>query len=156
MQSGSSKPVLGWREWVSFPEWGIHRVRAKVDTGARTSAIHCSHIEHVGEDRVRFRVVLSRKNPGRFVEVEAPLSRRTVVKPSSGDRHERVVVEALVRVGAVEKLIEVTLAEREGMLLRMLLGRRAISPEFVVDASLRYVQGKPDRASVRRGKGKSG
>lgn len=154
MAGEPSKPVLGWREWVSFPAWGIHRVRAKVDTGARTSAIHCSHIEHVGEDRVRFRVILSRKNPEKFVEVEAPLSRRTVVKPSSGHRHERVVVEAPVRIGQVEKVIEVTLAEREGMLLRMLLGRTAIRPEFVVDPSLRYVQGKPVRPRARGGKEK--
>jgi len=145
MTADATKPVLGWREWVSFPEWGIHRVRAKVDTGARTSAIHCSHIEHVGEDRVRFRVILSRKHPDRWVAVEAPLARRTVVKPSSGDRHERVVVEAVVKIGEVEKTIEVTLAEREGMLLRMLLGRTAIRPEFVVDPSLRYVQLKPTR-----------
>jgi len=156
MGDAHAKLVLGWREWVSLPEWGTRRVRAKVDTGARTSAIHCSHIVHLDEERVRFRVILSRRRPDRFVEVEAPVARRTVVRPSSGHRHERPVVEALVQIGPVSKRIEVTLAEREGMLLRMLLGRGAIAPEFVVDPSRRYAQGKPPAAQRERGQGGKG
>lgn len=131
--------VIGWREWVALPEWGVKRIKAKVDTGARTSAIDVEHIEELPGECVRFHIVVSRKSERKPVEVEAPIVRRTRVKSSFGDLHDRLIVSTRIRVGPVEKDLELSLVSREGMLCRMLLGREALAPEFLVDSSRRYV-----------------
>ncbi|MEZ6242710.1 MAG: RimK/LysX family protein [Phycisphaerales bacterium] len=123
---GDGGPVIGWREWVAMPEWGIGRVRAKVDTGARTSAIHVSKIERLEGGRLRFEVVTREKPHRRVVTVEGDHVRDARVRPSSGELQPRPVVRTLVRIGGWEREIEMGLVCREGMLCRMLLGRRAV------------------------------
>ena len=138
-----AKLVLGRREAVALPEWGIRRVRAKVDTGARTSAIHVGEITMLPGDRVRFEVILSRGEPLRAVPVEADLVRVASVRPSTGLAQARPVVETEIVIGDVRRRVELNLVCRRGMLCRMLLGRKAIEGAFVVDPELKYVQGKP-------------
>ncbi|TVQ30399.1 MAG: ATP-dependent zinc protease [Phycisphaeraceae bacterium] len=138
----AGKLVLGRREVVAIPEWGIRRVRAKVDTGARTSSIHVGRIEVI-DDRVHFDVMLSRKNPTKAVPVEAALARMASVRPSTGEAQSRPVVEVEIVIGSVRRRIELTLVCRRGMLCRMLLGRSAIEGDFLVDPSRKYIQGKP-------------
>jgi hypothetical protein len=151
----SSQPhtTIGWREYVALPEWGLPYVKAKADTGARTSAIDVANVTAVGENRVRFDIVADRRGEGdgERVTVEAEVVRRTRVKSSFGDAHDRIIVETLLRLGPVEKRIELSLVSRKNMLCRMLLGRKALEPEFVVDSAHRYLFGRrPRRKRTKR------
>lgn len=127
---------------VALPAWDIPKIRAKIDTGARTSAIHVSAVEDLPGERVRFQVVLREQPRRRSQWVEAPIARRSVVKPSSGDRQDRVVCVTPMLLGGVEREIEVSLVCRQGMLCRMLVGRRAIAGDFLVDPDRRYLLGR--------------
>jgi hypothetical protein len=136
----SEKPVvIGWAELVDIPQWNIRRLRAKMDTGARTSALHVENIVEVGEDRVRFDVRLHRKKPDRRVTVEAPIVRRAQVRSSSGVSDDRIFVVARVLIGPKAQEIELSLVSRERMVFRMLIGRSALRQRFVIDPSRRYV-----------------
>lgn len=137
------KAVVGWREKVDLPEWGIEGILAKVDTGAKTSAIHVEDIRHHGKDRVTFDVVLSRKNNGRRKTVETKIVRETHIRTSTGQGHDRIVVETLMRLGDVEKRIQLSLVSRPRMLCRMLLGRTALQEDFLVDVSLKHTGARP-------------
>lgn len=145
----TSPLTIGYRELISIPEWGIKRVRAKADTGARTSAIDVANIEHVADDRVRFDFVWHRHHRDRTTTIEAPVSRRTVVKTSTGHRRERVFVRATVRIGPVVKEVEFSLVCRKSMINRILLGRTALEGDFLVDPSGRFLL-RPPR--IQRGR----
>lgn len=141
---------VGWREYIALPDWGIDRVRVKVDTGARTSAIHVAEFDELDDGTARFEVVVSERPKMRTVLVEAPLVREAVVKPSSGKRQRRPVVKTTMRLGGVEKEIEITLVCRKGMLCRMLLGRMALKHDFVVDVSRTYLASEKRRKKVKK------
>jgi hypothetical protein len=131
--------MIGWRERVDLPEWGVRRIRAKIDTGARTSAIDVAQIEPLAEDRVRFEVVV-RDRPERVTKwIEADTARQSVVKPSSGERQQRVVCRTTMGIAGIEHEIELSLVCRKGMLCRMLIGRTALAGVFSVDPSRKYV-----------------
>ena len=130
--------MLGWREHVAIPEWGIKRISAKIDTGARTSAVHVGEIEDLGNGRIRFEVI-RRENPHKGRWVEAQMVRNSNVKPSSGIAQSRPVVETLIRIGDVERRVEVSLVCRRGMRCRMLVGRTALNGVFSVDPSRKYL-----------------
>lgn len=134
--------VIGWREYVAFPEWGIPAVLAKIDTGAKTSSLHVANVVDLPNDRVRFDVVLSRKNPARRVTVEAQETRTARIRPSTGTVEVRRVVTTKVRIGSVEKDIELSLVCRDNMLCRMLLGRAALADSFLVDPCQKFVFGR--------------
>lgn len=132
----TEKTTIGWLEQIDLPEWGVYGLVAKIDTGARTSAIHVENIELLeNEGELKFDVVLTRKKPIETVHVRTSHVRQTVVKSSSGVRQTRYVVETLVRMGNVEKRIEITLVSRRRMIRRMLIGRTALEGTFVVDVS---------------------
>ncbi len=131
--------LIGWNEYVDIPEWGIRRLRAKVDTGARSSALHVENIEELPRDRVRFDVVLHRVKRERRVHVTTRIARRGRVRSSTGHYETRIFVRAPVRIGPVEREVEVSLVDRERMIFRMLLGRTALSGPFLID---------PDRSHV--------
>ncbi|NNF44794.1 MAG: ATP-dependent zinc protease, partial [Phycisphaerales bacterium] len=117
--------MIGWRERVDLPDWGVRRIRAKIDTGARTSAIDVAQIETLADDRVRFEVVV-RDRPRRVTKwIEADTARQSVVKPSSGERQQRVVCRTTMGIAGIEHEIELSLVCRQGMLCRMLIGRTA-------------------------------
>ncbi|MBP8127982.1 MAG: ATP-dependent zinc protease [Candidatus Hydrogenedentes bacterium] len=147
-----SRTVIGWSEYVDFPEWGILGVRAKVDTGARTSALHVEDIEALGDGQVRFHVVTGRKRPFRRTAVCAKVVKWGRVRSSSGHYTVRCFVKTRIRVGPVEKEVELSLVSREKMLYRMLLGRRALTRDFLVDVSRRRMLGGRRRAKKQRKK----
>lgn len=152
------KMIVGWREWVALPELGIALVKAKLDTGARTSALHAYDVEPFhrdGADWVRFTAhpfqrdeATTRRCTGRVVD-----ERR--IMNSGGGREYRYVIETPLRVGGREWPIELTLASRDELGFRMLLGRTAMRRHLVVDPTLSYQTGKPTKAEMRRQRGRT-
>lgn len=142
--SYSKRVVIGWNERIDLPAWGVKRLRAKVDTGARTSALHVVNLEPMAGDRVRFEIVLSTKRPRR-VEVIAPVSRTGWVRSSSGDGSTRFFVRTVVTLGPIEREVEVNLVDRGGMMFRMLLGRTALAG-VLIDPTRSRLLGKSRRA----------
>lgn len=135
--------VIGVTEYVDIPAWRILRLRAKIDTGARSSALHVENIRELGGGRVRFDVRLSRNESDRRVTVEARIARRGQVRPSNGEQEERIFVAVKVRIGPVEREIELSLVDRGRMIFRMLIGRRALAHAFLVDPGRRYLLHQP-------------
>lgn len=138
--------TIGWREYVALPDWGITAIKAKADTGARTSAIDVSHLVELSPTRVRFDVMYDRVRD-HFVTVEADIVRRTRVKSSFGAAHDRLFVETTMTLGPVTKTIQIGLVNRKLMHCRMLLGRAALLPDFLVDSGHMYLQGRKKRRS---------
>lgn len=129
-----SEPVtIGWRETVTLPEWGV-TLKAKADTGARSSAIDCSELEELPGDRVRFTLRLSRKKEN-YKVLEAPIAARKRVRSSTGHGQERLFVETTLVMQGREKRILVSLVCRKSMIHRMLLGREALAGDFLVDCA---------------------
>ena len=141
--------LIGWREIVSFPEWDVDGVEAKIDTGARTSAVHVEDVVKLSGGRVRFHLVVSHRRPFKHVPVTAELVRLSRVRSSSGKAQERYVVATTVRIGSVRRRIELSLVRRDKMLCRMLLGRKALDG-FVIDPSSKYLCGAPKRRTPRK------
>jgi len=138
--------TIGWREQVAFPDWGIKRVRAKIDTGARTSAIHVAQIEELDSGHIRFEVVVRERPSRKTIWIDAErVVRESTVKPSSGDLQQRPVVKTRIILGGIQREIELSLVCRAGMLCRMLIGRTALEGAFLVDSSRKYVTGKKGR-----------
>ena len=146
-------PRIGWREWVCLPELGISHIKAKVDTGARSSALHALGIMPVVRDGapwVRFRVQPLQRSHGPSVLVEAPLVDQRWVRSSSGKRTLRPVVSTLVALNGEVWPVEVTLVRRDLMGFRMLLGRQAIRSRFLVHPGRSFLGGTPPAESNAR------
>ena len=144
--------VLGWREWVALPDLGIRRLKAKLDTGARSSAVHADDVErfrHRGQDWVRFHVVTDTVHRVRRVPGEARLLDERVVRSSGGHESHRYVIDTHLEIAGWQWPIELTLAERPSMSFRMLIGRQALSGHVLIDSSHSYLAGRPPRR--RRG-----
>jgi hypothetical protein len=140
--------TFGWREWVSLPELGIQQIKAKVDTGARTSALHAFEIRQRsqnGRDRVEFLMHPIQKDKKTIITCVADVLDRRVVSDSGGHKEERYVIATTLSIGKRQWPIEVTLTSRDDMLFRMLLGRTAIANHGRVDPSRSYVVGKKKR-----------
>jgi hypothetical protein len=131
--------VIGWREKVNLPEWDIQGLLAKSDTGANSSAIDVAWLEEGGDGLVRFGVRLSRKYPDRIQVVESRIVRTTRIRSSNGVRAHRVFVETEILIGRVRKRVEFGLVCRKKMLCRVLLGRKALEGDFLVDCSDRHL-----------------
>lgn len=142
--------IIGWRERIDLPDWEIEGLLAKSDTGANSSAVDVAWLEELPGDRVRFGVRRSRKFPDRITELEAPIARTTRIRSSNGQRAHRVFVATRMRVGRVEKTVEFGLVCRKRMICRVLLGRKALEGDFLVDCSERHVHA--DERAVRRKK----
>lgn len=138
--------LVGWREWVVLEDFGAARIKAKVDTGARTSALHAFDVERFeqgGVDWVRFGVHPSQRDAETMVAVEAPLVGERWVRSSSGKATLRPVVATQLLLGEHRFAIEVTLVRRDLMGFRMLLGRRALRGRFLVDPRRSFLGGRP-------------
>jgi hypothetical protein len=149
LKDSDDAPLIGWREMVAFPDWGVKGIEAKVDTGARTSAVHVEDVTKLRDGRVRFHLVISRTKPFRHVAVTAKPVRLSRVRSSTGHAQERYVVATTVRIGRVRRRIELSLVGRDKMLCRMLLGRTALSG-FLIDPDRRFVHGRRPPKSVPR------
>ena len=141
MRERHEPQIIGIAEYVDFPDWRIRSLRAKVDTGARTSALHVENLRELSGSRVRFDVRLHRTDTTARVTVETKVSRRAFVRWSSGMAAERVFVRVRVRLGGSEQVLEVGLVDRGNMIYRMLLGRAALEARYLVDVSKRYALG---------------
>ncbi len=151
---GPDRRIIGVAEYVDFPDWGVRSLSARVDTGARTSALHVENVQLLPGSRVRFDVRLQRDDAGARVTVETNVSRRTPVRSSTGHTESRIFVKAHVRLGGREQQIEVGLVDRRHMLYRMLLGRSALKHHFLVDVTKRYALGEPSPAKLGARKSK--
>ena len=137
-----TKPILGWREWVSLPEFGIQRIKAKVDTGARTSALHAFNLRLFndgGQLMVHFKIHPIQRKNDEVVECIAKVKDERIITDSGGHREQRIVIETPVKIGDHLRQVEVTLTDRDNMLFRMLLGRTAIRPHFLVDPNKSFL-----------------
>jgi hypothetical protein len=130
------RKVIGWREWVALPDLGVAAIKAKVDTGARTSSLHAFAVEEFrakGRDMVRFEIHPRQRSRRGTVTVEAEVLDVRSVKSSTGHRQRRLVIETDVVLLGERWPIEITLASRDAMGFRMLLGRQALRGRFQVD-----------------------
>ena len=139
--------VAGWRERVDLPDWGIVRLPAKLDTGAKTSALHVIDLRALPGGVVSFDVVLSRRHADRRIHIEAPLVRTTRVRSSTGVLTLRHVVRTRLRMGPIDREIEINLVDRGPMIHRMLIGRSGLTG-IAVSADQRYAITKPRRTST--------
>ena len=152
--SNVDKVVLGWREWVALPELGIEHIKVKVDTGARTSALHTFKLETFmenGKGRVRFSIHPYQHDLSIVRECVADLVDERNVTDSGGYTELRPVISTPIRLGSITRDIEITLTNRENMKFRMLLGRTAMKGSFTVDPARSYLLGKPATNALVKG-----
>ena len=141
-------PVIGWREWLSLPGLGIDHIKVKVDTGARTSALHAFFVDPFikdNEEWVRFGIHPIQQNSQYAIECEMPVKDRRVVSDSGGHREERYIIETILHMGEHAWSAELTLTDRDSMRFRMLLGRTALEDRFLVNPAASYKFGKKSR-----------
>jgi hypothetical protein len=145
MTSETNLTTIGWREWVALPDLGLPAVKTKVDTGARTSALHAFLIEPYTEDDIdmlRFLIHPIQHNQDFQVECRCPVFDRREVTDSGGNTEMRYVIQSDMVFGRERWPIELTLTNRDTMAFRMLLGRRAMEDRYIVDPAASYLKGK--------------
>jgi hypothetical protein len=153
---GLDRPCLGWREWVALEEWGVPYVKAKIDTGARTSSLHAFDLESFesdGTEWVRFEIHPWQRSTNDPVVATAPVLAWRSIKSSSGRSDDRPVVLTTVSLAGIPVEAEVTLTRRDEMGFRMLIGREALRSRFVVDPGVSYRGGRPSREIRQRNRG---
>lgn len=144
------KPAVGWREWVAMPELGIDAIKAKVDTGAATSSLHAFKVKpfvESGVDYVRFLVHPLQRKSEPTIECVCKVHEWRKVRSSSGHANKRPVILTEIVIADVAYAVELTLANRDQMGFRMLIGREALRRRFVVDVGRSFVGGKPSSSS---------
>lgn len=149
--------VAGWREWASLPDIGVDWIKAKLDTGARTSAIHAFDLEEVDVDgtaHVRFSIHPWQDSDDDIVQAVLPVHDRREVRSSSGHVETRYVVRMDISICSHRIQSEMTLSRRDEMGFRMLIGREALRQGLLVDPGRSYLGGRPKRAVRRKNRGR--
>ncbi|MCA9054196.1 MAG: ATP-dependent zinc protease [Planctomycetaceae bacterium] len=148
-----SHPVIGWREWVALPDLEVPALKAKIDTGARTSALHAQKIEEFRKGSslwVRFQIQPLQRDRQTIVEATAPLLEYRHVRSSNGQLEHRAVISTTIALLGRQWPIEVTLSDRKDMGFRMLLGREAVRDRFFVDPGRSFLGGKKPQTEHER------
>jgi len=144
----AARRIIGWREWVALPTLGVDAIKAKVDTGARSSSLHAFDMERFVEDgteMIRFSLHPAQRRPIPTVQAVAPVAAHRLVRNPGGREELRPVIVATVRIGDLSWPVELNLTRRDTMGFRMLLGRQAVRRRFVVDPGRSFLTGRPDR-----------
>lgn len=152
MRQTPERPVIGWREWVRLPDWLDLPIKAKIDSGARTSSIHSfwtRRFTEAGAPMVEFVLHPLQRRAVPAISCVAPVKDERWVRSSNGDREKRIVVETLARLGEIAWPIELTLADRDMMGFRMLLGREAIRRRFLIDPGRSFRQSRRFPKAIR-------
>jgi hypothetical protein len=150
--SQADRPVIGWREWVRLPLWLDVPIKAKIDSGARTSSIHSfwtRRFNDAGAPMVEFVLHPLQRRAVPAVTCVAPIKDERWVMSSNGGREQRIVVETEAKLGDVRWPIELTLADRDVMGFRMLLGREAIRRRFLIDPGRSFRQSRRLPKAIR-------
>lgn len=142
-------PVFGWREFVALPDWGIGRLRAKLDTGARTSALHVEDYEELdvtdAAAQVRFHVLSGPRDAPERTEVVTEVVGHSLVRDTRARAEQRPVVRTRITCGPLDTVADVSLTDRTGMNFRLLLGRRALAGAALVDPDGSFLRSDPPR-----------
>lgn len=138
----SRRPLIGWREWASLPEFSVKRINAKIDTGAGVSAIHAFNVNEASVKGRAFaefilHPVQHRRQPELFCR--APIVDRRIIRSSNGQEEERFAIETPLKLGDRVWKIHLTLTNRDEMEFRLLIGRDALRDKFLVDPSASYL-----------------
>lgn len=146
------KLIIGWREWCNFPELGLPAVKAKIDTGARTSALHAFNIEVYklnNQDYARFYVQPLKRYDHLIKLCTAPLVGRKVVTDSGGHKELRLVIKTKLVLANQEQDIEITLTNRREMTHMLLVGRKALENYYLVDTSVAFTSGRIKKLQLK-------
>ncbi len=145
--------TVGWREWCALPELGLNLIKAKVDTGARTSCLHAFEVTPFTRDQeqwVAFSMHPKQKNRALINRCEARVIDQRTVTDSGGHRERRYVIETLLSLGGKQWPIELTLTNRDSMMFRMLLGRTAMTDRIIVDPGASFLLGRPNKDQLKQ------
>ncbi|SRR6056297_1965296 len=146
--------VCGWREWAGLPQLKVRNVKAKIDTGARSSAIHAFDTETFVQDGIeyaRFAIHPHQTRDDREIMATARILERRMIRSSNGETSERIVIRTQLTLLGQTFPIDLTLANRDAMGFRMLIGREALRSRFLVDSSQSFLGGRAKRKRLRRG-----
>lgn len=138
------RAVIGWREWAAFPDLGVERINAKIDTGAKTSAIHAFRVKEAkidGVAHVEFYLHPRQRRRKPEIFCRAVVADKRIIRSSNGQEEERYVVETRLHLGGRLWKIELTLTNRDAMGFRVLIGRDALRRKFIVDPGASYLLG---------------
>ena len=137
---------VGWREWISFPNYNDFSLKDKIDTGARSSALHATHIKEFvtgSKDWVSFRIYQS----GKFINVERPIKGYRVIKSSIGKKQVRPVIRMKIKLGTKSWFTDVTLTRRSGMSYPVLIGRLSLANQYRIHPRKSFLFGHLDEKS---------
>lgn len=144
-----AKQVIGWREWVALPDWGVSRIKAKIDTGARSSALHAYEVVRFAEDdkaMVAFEIHPKQRSGAGAIRISAEVVDERTVRNPGGRSEVRPVVRTMVRWNGLEWPLDLTLTRRDEMGFRLLLGRQAVRGRAVVDPGRSFLGEKEVRS----------
>ncbi|MBT8446410.1 MAG: ATP-dependent zinc protease [Gammaproteobacteria bacterium] len=149
--------TVGWREWVALPDLAIPAIKAKIDTGARTSALHAFAVDRYterGAPWVHLRIHPRQRNLDAVIKTDVPIIDERVVSDSGGHREKRIVVASALLLGGRSWPIELTVTGRDRMLFRLLIGRTAMAGRMLVDPRRSYLTGKPPKKKKKKSRRK--
>lgn len=142
LENSGNRTTIGWREWGYLPDLDIGPIKIKIDTGARTSALHAYDIEIVN-DVIHFKVHTIQGRDDFFIQASAPFVGERIVTDSGGKATTRPAIRTRLSVGGFEQLVDLTLIDRQQMSFRMLMGRGALAGNYMVDCNAEYLGGIP-------------
>jgi hypothetical protein len=146
LEEKGQKLLIGWKEYVHFPEWNLPRLKVKIDTGARTSVLDVLSYELLKDSDhgsvAELRLPPLRKKDRAVRVLRVPVQGTVLVRNSGGICEERPLFETTIRIGPLTKRIRLTVTNRSGMLFRMILGRTALEGDFLIDVGRKYLLGR--------------